>query len=210
MADGEGEEKRKKSEDPCCISHTFFKEAYKNPSRIAVVHASGGARIFRELHARADEDPGFAVEEHLHRCRESTFPPLYHGDDFFTYADISSAVDSLSFRITHILDGGDDPDLIRLDGSNSENESSMMPNTDMAASGEDTPRIVGIFLTPSVEYIVSVLSLLRCGVAFLPLDPLLPKDRIISIITSSRKRGKFLLFDVHFWINWKTKGRLRH
>lgn len=43
------------------------------------------------------------------------------------------------------------------------------------------PKLVGIFMVPSVEYIVSVLAVLRCGEAFVPLDPLWPKDRILSI-----------------------------
>lgn len=43
------------------------------------------------------------------------------------------------------------------------------------------PKIVGIFMVPSVEYIVSVLAVLRCGEAFVPLDPLWPRDRILSI-----------------------------
>lgn len=48
------------------------------------------------------------------------------------------------------------------------------------------PRIVGVHIAPSVEYIVAVLSILRCGEAFLPLDPSWPDERIISIIASSR------------------------
>ncbi|KAK2979375.1 hypothetical protein RJ640_025748 [Escallonia rubra] len=50
---------------------------------------------------------------------------------------------------------------------------------------KNTPRIVGIFLVPSVNYIISVLSVLRCGEAFVPLDPSWPKERILSIVSSS-------------------------
>lgn len=50
----------------------------------------------------------------------------------------------------------------------------------------DNPRIVGVHIAPSVEYVVAVLSILRCGEAFLPLDPLWPEERIISIVSSSR------------------------
>ncbi|XP_068635644.1 putative acyl-activating enzyme 19 isoform X2 [Aristolochia californica] len=50
------------------------------------------------------------------------------------------------------------------------------------------PGVVGIYMLPSIEYIVSVLAVLRCGEAFLPLDPLWPKDRILSIISSSKIR----------------------
>lgn len=48
------------------------------------------------------------------------------------------------------------------------------------------PKIVGIYMEPSVEYIVSVLSVLRCGEAFLPLDPSWPNERILSVISSSK------------------------
>lgn len=40
-------------------------------------------------------------------------------------------------------------------------------------------------MPPSVEYIISVLSVLKCGEAFLPLDPSWPRDRILSIVDSS-------------------------
>lgn len=51
---------------------------------------------------------------------------------------------------------------------------------------EYTPRIIGIYIEPSVEYIVAVLSVLRCGEAFMPLDPSWPRERILSVATSSR------------------------
>ncbi|XP_058103988.1 putative acyl-activating enzyme 19 isoform X9 [Magnolia sinica] len=191
MSDRKGE--RERGEIPCCISHAFFKEASRNPRRIAIVHASGGARVFRESHAKADY-LDFDAEELLNRYRESSSPPLYSGDEFFTYADISSAVNSLSFRISRVLDGGDDPHLIRPEGlfhgkktaSDRNLESSTMVDSDSAASNKATPQIVGIFIAPSAEYIVSILSVLRCGAAFLPLDPFWPKDRILSIISSSK------------------------
>lgn len=47
------------------------------------------------------------------------------------------------------------------------------------------PKIVGIYMPPSVEYIVAVLSVLRCGAAFMPLDPSWPKERILSVAASS-------------------------
>lgn len=40
-------------------------------------------------------------------------------------------------------------------------------------------------MPPSPEYIVGVLSILRCGEAFLPLDPLWPEERIMYAISSS-------------------------
>lgn len=50
------------------------------------------------------------------------------------------------------------------------------------------PHIVGVQIGPSVEYIVAVLSILRCGEAFLPLDPSWPEERILSVVSSSRTR----------------------
>lgn len=47
------------------------------------------------------------------------------------------------------------------------------------------PKILGIYMPASAEYIMSVMSILRCGEAFLPLDPSWPKDRILSIVSSS-------------------------
>ncbi|PWA62540.1 Acyl carrier protein-like protein [Artemisia annua] len=40
-------------------------------------------------------------------------------------------------------------------------------------------------MVPSVEYIISVLSVLRCGEAFMPLDPSWPKERVLSVVASS-------------------------
>ncbi|XP_043696810.1 putative acyl-activating enzyme 19 isoform X2 [Telopea speciosissima] len=50
---------------------------------------------------------------------------------------------------------------------------------------DSTPKILGIYMVPSVEYIIAVLSVLRCGEAFLPLDPSWPKERISSIVSMS-------------------------
>ncbi|XP_062101155.1 putative acyl-activating enzyme 19 isoform X2 [Humulus lupulus] len=47
------------------------------------------------------------------------------------------------------------------------------------------PRIVGIYAPPSAEYVASVLAVLRCGEAFLPLDPSWPKARVLSAMASS-------------------------
>lgn len=48
-----------------------------------------------------------------------------------------------------------------------------------------TPKIIGLYMPPSVEYIISVLSILRIGEAFLPLDHSWPRQRTMSIISSS-------------------------
>lgn len=58
---------------------------------------------------------------------------------------------------------------------------------------------MGIYIVPSVEYIISVLSVLRCGEAFMPLDPSWPKERISSIVSSSKA-------DLVIWCRSSTNG----
>jgi acyl-CoA synthetase len=47
------------------------------------------------------------------------------------------------------------------------------------------PRVVGVHASPSVGYVVAVLAVLRCGEAFLPLDPAWPEERVSSAISAS-------------------------
>lgn len=49
-----------------------------------------------------------------------------------------------------------------------------------------TPRVIGVYMEPSIEYIITVLSVLRCGEAFMPLDPSWPKERILWVLSSSK------------------------
>ncbi|KAJ0810137.1 putative transcription factor WD40-like family [Helianthus annuus] len=98
----------------------------------------------------------------------------HHHDTSFTYSEILEAVDSLSRRLRFILHGGLDPSLIT--------SSSGPLSIDQSANA---PRIVGIYMVPSVEYIISVLSVMRCGEAFMPLDPSWPKERVLSVVSSS-------------------------
>jgi len=102
----------------CCLSHAFSVAASKAPSKIAVVHASGGAVVSSELRRRVAADPGSsaAVDRFCDERARSLSPPLYPGDRCFTYSDVSLAVDCLSSRLCNILNGGDDPDLIKPSG----------------------------------------------------------------------------------------------
>lgn len=40
--------------------------------------------------------------------------------------------------------------------------------------------------SPSVEYVAAVLAVVRCGEAFLPLDPAWPEERLSSAVSASR------------------------
>lgn len=103
----------------CCLSHGFSAAASENPSKIAVVHASGGAALSGELRRRIAADSGFSagVGRFCDERARSLSPPLYPGDQCFTYSDVSLAVDCLSARLRNVLNGGDDPDLIKPSGA---------------------------------------------------------------------------------------------
>ena len=51
--------------------------------------------------------------------------------------------------------------------------------------GAAVPRVVGVHALPSVEYVAAVLAVLRCGEAFLPLDPAWPEERVLSAVSES-------------------------
>lgn len=122
--------------------------------------------IWHEFHIAATRNPNKIAVIHA-----SSEPPQINSteDQCFTFADILASVASLASRLGSILNGADD-DLIR--------EPSL-------ESGYRRPKVIGIYMPPSVEYIISVLSILSCGEAFLPLDPCWPRDRILSVISCS-------------------------
>ncbi|KAM0821828.1 hypothetical protein ACQ4PT_071916 [Festuca glaucescens] len=99
------------------------------------------------------------------------------GERRFTCGDLLSAVFSLSRRIAAALPRHA-PDLRRDDGS---------PGCSDRHGGSSgaTPRVVGVYASPSVEYIAAVLAVLRCGEAFLPLDPSWPEERVQSAVSAS-------------------------
>ncbi|XP_073227086.1 putative acyl-activating enzyme 19 isoform X3 [Cicer arietinum] len=182
----------------CCISHEFFRTASTNPNKIAVIHASGVSNFSRENSTFPDFN-GDITTLLQHRV-QSTSPPLYHGDRSFTYSHVLNAVSCLSSRLRSILHGADDPHLIiakrqgndgvhREEGTvwRSESLNTVDPSSESMdkSSEEYRPKIVGIYMPPSVEYIIAVLSVLRCGEAFLPLDPFWPNERILSVASSS-------------------------
>ncbi|CAL9064870.1 putative acyl-activating enzyme 19 isoform X1 [Musa acuminata AAA Group] len=158
----------------CCISHVFFEAASKNSARTAVVHATGG------IQRRGEAVEGSAALS----VEEGSSLPIYPGDVCFTWGDVLSAVESLSRRIRWVLDGGDDPDLVRPQGYCGSKQIAMAE--DPLTLDFRMPQIVGICIPPSVEYIVAVLAILRCGEAFLPLDPSWSEERILSVISSSK------------------------
>ncbi|KAG2255823.1 hypothetical protein Bca52824_075117 [Brassica carinata] len=147
----------------CCISHKFADAASTNPHKVAVTHSS--ARFMSD----SPQPPS----------------PVHDGDTIFTFADLSSSVDSLSLRLRRILDAPaqNDPQLITPPQQSS-------PGTDKLERGEAEsdvyiPKVLALYMPPSAEYIISVLSVLRIGEAFLPLDPSWPRDRVLSILSSS-------------------------
>ncbi len=49
-----------------------------------------------------------------------------------------------------------------------------------------SPKIVGIWMVQSAEYLVAVLAVLRSGAAFVPLDPSWPLERLKTVVTHSK------------------------
>uniref|UniRef100_A0A2N9EFS9 AMP-dependent synthetase/ligase domain-containing protein n=1 Tax=Fagus sylvatica TaxID=28930 RepID=A0A2N9EFS9_FAGSY len=184
MSDESESKKRKQSQSRCCISHEFFRAAYNNPNKIAFVHASGGAQISKQLRSTITADFHGDIDNLLQEHAKSASPPVYQGDRCFTYSDVLTAVDSLTARLRSILLGADDLHLITPNpqGFSTHN---VVAERSSEFNNMYTPKIVGIYMAPSVEYIVAVLSVLKCGEAFMPLDPLWPKERILSVIASS-------------------------
>ncbi|XP_069155693.1 putative acyl-activating enzyme 19 isoform X8 [Solanum lycopersicum] len=189
----------------CCISHEFYKVATNNPNKIAVIQACGGLKIAKEFRLscseNGDQDNREKFQEFVSSKMKSVNPPIYEVDQCFTFSEILSAVDSLSSRLRCILDGGDDPNLIKSSAvvniHQTANDCSSKDQLLLGSSDRGLeqytqfhktyiPRVVGIYMEPSVEYIVSVLSVLRCGEAFMPLDPSWPNERILSVISSSK------------------------
>ncbi|KAI8021214.1 putative acyl-activating enzyme 19 [Camellia lanceoleosa] len=171
-----------------------------NPNKVAVIHGCGGANIAREFRSNnnattvSDINYDNFFGDLFAAAAPSSNPPVYSGDRCFTFSEILSAVDSLSSRLRRILDGGDDPYLVRPTSGNFPSEQPVQSECSIARLGlkqstEDqymyTPKILGIYMVPSVEYIIAVLSVLRCGEAFMPLDPLWPKERISTIVSLS-------------------------
>ncbi|XP_019187640.1 PREDICTED: putative acyl-activating enzyme 19 isoform X1 [Ipomoea nil] len=185
----------------CCISHEFNRRASLNPNRIAVIHACGGARIAREFHRihknDSDEQTIIDFDEFISEKTTSLRPTVYEGDRCFTFSDILSAVDSLSSRLRRILDGANDSHLIKPRSGNGvlrdhlvqvENSESLESSAQQFNELQKayTPRVIGVYMEPSIEYIITVLSVLRCGEAFMPLDPSWPKERILWVLSSSK------------------------
>ncbi|CAH2079524.1 unnamed protein product [Thlaspi arvense] len=154
----------------CCISHEFVDAASINPDKIAAVHASGwAARIKPESESESVKPCG----------SPSCTPPVYDGDICFTFGEVSSSIDFLSSRLRRILDDPrhDDPYLTR---------PRFQEKFDYDADADVyMPKVLALYMPPSVEYIISVLSAMRCGEAFLPLDTSWPRERVLSIISSS-------------------------
>ncbi|GHH85683.1 hypothetical protein GCM10018793_54650 [Streptomyces sulfonofaciens] len=64
-------------------------------------------------------------------------------------------------------------------------EASARLATRLHAQGVRPGSIVGVFLEPSFDLVVSVVSVIRAGAAWLPLDPSYPQDRLAYMISDS-------------------------
>ncbi|XP_065851847.1 putative acyl-activating enzyme 19 isoform X2 [Euphorbia lathyris] len=185
------EEQLNQQEHHCCICHEFFKVAITNPKKIAVIHSP------HPRGDRASQIPRELSKTATYSSSSFSSPPVFEGDQCFTFSDVLKSVDYLSSRLRFLLDGADNSNLQPTAGKSNNGEQSTADIAEPSISfvprlqqvSEHTnvnrPKILGIYMPPSVEYIISVLSVLRCGEAFLPLDPSWPEDRILSIISSS-------------------------
>uniref|UniRef100_A0A0E0PSK2 4-coumarate--CoA ligase n=1 Tax=Oryza rufipogon TaxID=4529 RepID=A0A0E0PSK2_ORYRU len=92
----------------------------------------------------------------------------------FTCADLLAAVSTLSRHIA-----------AELSSSTSRHRDESPGCSGRPVEAAAAPRVVGVYASPSVEYIAAVLAVLRCGEAFLPLDPSWPEERIRWATSSS-------------------------
>ncbi|XP_074279054.1 putative acyl-activating enzyme 19 [Silene latifolia] len=140
----------------CCISHEFQHAASINPTKIAIINCTP------KLEKTLDDDDD---KSNITNSKEN----------FLTFSQILPAVDFFTFKLCNIFNGGYDPSLIKpTSGNHFTNK-----------SGVFATKLIGVYMLPSVEYVISVLSILRCAAAFLPLDPFWPKNRILNVISSS-------------------------
>uniref|UniRef100_A0A0A0LKZ4 AMP-dependent synthetase/ligase domain-containing protein n=1 Tax=Cucumis sativus TaxID=3659 RepID=A0A0A0LKZ4_CUCSA len=86
----------------CCISHEFQRVALSHPGKIAVIHASGGVQLFRQLHGAGG---GGEADDFFQGRATSSFPPMYEADRCFTYSQLLASVDSLSSRLLATVRG---------------------------------------------------------------------------------------------------------
>ncbi|KAM7272379.1 hypothetical protein ACFE04_027042 [Oxalis oulophora] len=154
----------------CCLSHHFYFAATAKPNNIAVIHATSAT-------SSSSSSSSLLINHD---------PPTYFDDRSFTFADVLRFVDSLSHRLRRIISEDDDEAHKKTPGVMHVSKS-LISSVESPAESENLyiPKIIGIYMQPSVEYIVSVLSVLRCGDAFLPLDPSWPNDRVCSIASTS-------------------------
>lgn len=111
----EESERKRGTEEHCCISHEFFKAASKHPNKVAVIQSSGGAPTAKEL--RHHHHANYKVSNiSVNEGFTYPLPPVYEGDQCYTFGYLLASVDSLSSRLRIVLDGGDDPCLTRPPG----------------------------------------------------------------------------------------------
>ncbi|KAM4081257.1 hypothetical protein ACJW30_11G078800 [Castanea mollissima] len=176
--------RRKHSDCHChCISHEFFRVASNHPNKIAVVHS----QISTQLRTSGIVDVDNTDTDKPPLRVKSVSPPFYDGDRLFTFSDLLTSVDSLTSRLRSILLGNGTPNEVAERAQMAKSFVPFVSSVERSIEYKDmyTPKVVGIYMPPSVEYIVAVLSILRCGEVFVPLDPSWPMERILSVVASS-------------------------
>ncbi|CAO2826447.1 unnamed protein product [Amaranthus hypochondriacus] len=148
-------EKEKQKHNPisesssfCCISHVFHRVASTYSNKIAIIHTRKNPKNLTNDESKTNNK-----------------------DQFFTFSQLLSAVNSLTSKLHHIFNGGNDPFLFKPNSGNH--------------NFNVTTKLVGVYMENSVEYVITVLSILRYGGAFLPIDTSWPKERILTVISSS-------------------------
>lgn len=129
----------------CCISHEFQRVALLNPRKIAVIHASGGLQLFRQLHG-GDDSGGDTFFKERAVC---AFPFMYEGDRCFTYSQLLASVDSLSSRLVAILRDRD-PQFIT---PTAPHRGQFLNSTDFCSESSSNPLFRYEFMYRTIQFI---------------------------------------------------------
>ena len=190
-------------EEGHCLYCSFARVAHRHPCQLALLRASSPhlQRNIRSLVKREeplneeeeedddddDEEEGDGGKQEKDGCCVAISRPnqtsrrdvhVYPGDECFTYSNLLTLVNRLAARLRKALPHRPH----HQEGTMSPSSST---STSRSESNAELARNVGIFMGPSVEYVVAVLAVLQCGFAFVPLDPFWPSQRLADVIIDS-------------------------